>query len=321
MLQAVLAEMEKHVFSQAILVNLHQGMDERAIKSEHLRSFFKSVIIQHEQMPPQDADEHRVQILTAAWHSGSGENLQVQGPDCTSSRGSLVTFKSLGGLVPIVSQMDNDPGTYGFKTKIKKSWDVISDEECLEIAQEINSFAEDRNDLHLGMKIAGHRCPAWFTRSEDCPVPGAPNGPTDLRNWLGLAHIEAGRPLFAFHAKRPFEELRHEMTPRLARPTVFDGIDMAWFKQRRFGHYDKDDYWGRASDLTRAGDNPSVVGDGGPESVAYSLPIPGNFLCSYVGRVNGSTAAPDDTFVDLLRNPVSLRSITDQVRIHFGTSE
>jgi len=305
------AALERHVSSMIVLTNMYQARIERILEPRHLHVFHRNIDAHLRARPPTNETEFRIVVMKAVFDSAP--ELQLQGPPCNQQPATVVTFKSLEGLTRVVGEMTDDPGANGLRVKVSQTWDVITEEECVEIAGSINALGPDRDDLHLGVKVpGGRRCIAWFTRTEECPdLTKGPNSTlaTHIRNWLGLAHIDDGRPLFAFVSNASLFEPPQGLLRTLARPTIFDGIDMAWFKHRRCNSYEPPDGWGRTVDLVGVAKHPVEIRDGGPEAVLGSVAIPGNFRCLYIGRVRDTINEPDESFVEFLKGGRTTRAI------------
>jgi hypothetical protein len=314
MVPTILAEMETHFPGRTALVNIHQGRSEGMLKTEHLHAFFANADAYLVKRAPETEEEYRVLQIVSVWQSAA--QLQLQGPEFEHIDAKLVTFKSFGTLFKLISDMDDNRGIHGLKEKVNQTSDVITDAECLEIARSINLLTASRNDLHLGWKVSDNRrALAWFSRHDACPsFTNCPNNKiaTAVRNWLGLSDIEKGSPVFAFVAEQRFHNLRSESALTLRRPTVFDGIDMPWFKHKRSWSYQSDN-WGRATDLTDVLNKGEAVCDGGPEAVAQSVAIPGNFQCLYIGRVTDSAGDPSESFLNFLLGPYTLQDIIQKL--------
>jgi hypothetical protein len=190
-----------------------------------------------------------------------------------------------------------------------------SADECRALAASINDVCSETDDFFLAMDASSSRQKrlVWFTDLMNLtaflgPLPETGNDTyaSDLRNWLGLGHVNVGEHLFGFVSTT--EDVCAGM---LARPTVFDGIDNFWFKHMRANLYK--DQAGRAIHLDRLG-APSGPFDGGWEAVTPGPRFRGQFRCTYVGRVGRPDASKDqDTILEALLKSAAVGRTYDEV--------
>ncbi|HEV7877927.1 hypothetical protein [Bradyrhizobium sp.] len=205
----------------------------------------------------------------------------------------LATFRGLNSLAMLIESHKDlkeslaDDGALladNYNTS-DPSADVSADE-CRQLAKSINRVCSQTEEFFLALGTPGGRKRlVWFTdlanltgRFGALPEINGDAYAYELRNWLGLGHVNFGEHLFGF-----ISTAKDVCGTELARPTVFDGIDNLWFKHLRgAGSYDDDA--GRALNLDSL-QTPAGPFDGGWEAVTPGPKFSGQFKCHYIGRI------------------------------------
>jgi len=236
----------------------------------------------------------------------------------------LATFRGLDNLVDVIE------AHAGLKDKLIKaggapsvcfnssdsSPDVTADQ-CQLLAESINDVCAVTDEFFLAKDASsdGRKRLVWFTDVENLvahlgqlPHSGDNTYACNIRNWLGLGDVHHGEHVFGF-----VSTVKDVCAAKLARPTVFDGIDHRWFKHlRALASYS--DSAGRALNLDRLGTEVGPF-DGGWEAVTPGPKFRDQFKCIYIGRINRPTVEYDEEAVlgAILKSASSIRTYADVV--------
>lgn len=311
---------------KALLINFADGLQDGSVSASLFKPFAAACLKGFDacNAAAEDYDARRRHVLNRTVYSPpsdeSGQPIHFQyactlpdPPPCAIE--TVLTWHKLMELIPEGSEL---------MTKVKDElWETSfqgadlrypSDEEMGRVAARVNELGPRSRGFRLSYCAGGFPLPIWITLASEVDLILANTGPDDaatrIRDWLGLGHVLAGAPLFAFRSKRVLPDPKAQP---LGRPTVWDGIAHAWFKHRHA--HDYKDGWGRTMDLAeaRCGD-PGC--DGGPEAVTPAPLFGDDFECRYLGRVETPPPSVRPNVVDALlrRHGGEMRTFSDAER-------
>jgi hypothetical protein len=287
------------------LVNLSEAIEDGAIPESELTLFVGEVekkLSGHPSSTPSDRSKLRQEITSLVFNpphdeEGHPRSLTYLAKIADSTDKPILTFltwQKLSRLVPPAGDLGReirsivDPRY--FSTSDARP---ASDFEMVAVADAVNRLGPGEPNFRVSsVSSDGSAYPLWITHCRDFEHFGglaADDLAKRMRDWLGLGHMSKGAPIFAFRSKVPLPVTRTR--PLVGRPTIFDGIDNAYFKHRFEGHCP--DRWGRTLDLEAALSGAAVC-DGGPEAVTPGPKFGSLFECLFVGhlRSNPMPAVP-----------------------------
>jgi hypothetical protein len=160
-----------------------------------------------------------------------------------------------------------------------------SDRHYRDIAKRFN-YAEPSLSFPLSQVYGDRLAPVWLSRwgafSQDCPeAQDLRRAATRLRDWLGLAHYAAQRPIFLIRTRAEV----HPEDLDAHRPTILDAMPPRLFKHPTAPGRD----WagcGSTADIALLRQAGSATVDGGPEVVARHVRFSSaTHECLFLGRV------------------------------------
>lgn len=305
---------------RAILVNMFEeltdcrGLPAHEAKLHKLRFYFSALAEEFETLPPSPLEsEIFAAINRAVW--GNTEVLQRQGAPVDSRPMEFAVFRTLDQIKTILgTQAKKDDRIAPVVRLCNPTGDfrTFNEDHGKKLAEAINRLPDDV-PLCLSQfdEIGGYHFTVWYTKLRDYEQLrdrfGVGFDPALMANacreWLGLGDTHDLMPLFVFSLIPELEECSRPddcsfpaqcaklakcamLAEGLCRPSVFDAINHKWFKYKRLGSYL--DNWGRALHIGHFLRGALTDLDGGSEAVGPSSPIPGRFICQYVGKLDGN---------------------------------